>query len=315
MLKIAIETSYTEKFAWVDSYWARLFMQQVFSVHDIELVRVSVNKFNERKKCFVEYIVLNDRWKSTTIKKKYIPDIIRSRKWVGVTHKYEVLKDFVIVPSQKISTLSNDKFENYKFTQKYQPFTAILSSFFDNKTIQQSFKDIIVIKPIRASWWKWICLTTLPELFKKRKKYYGLEELYIVQQFKDFSKWYPWICNSNHDIRFMFAGDKIIEITLRIPKKWDFRSNIWSGWTQKNLQKAKIPKDLLSLSKQIYKDLHLDGKDIFSMDFAYCKKEKRWYLLEINASPGTWFYQTDKKILMSICRGLVLFFKKISPKK
>ena len=33
------------------------------------------------------------------------------------------------------------------------------------------------------------------------------------------------------------------------------------------------------------------------MDFAYCKNDKKRYLLEINASPGTWYYQTDKKKL------------------
>jgi glutathione synthase/RimK-type ligase-like ATP-grasp enzyme len=142
-----------------------------------------------------------------------------------------------------------------------------------------------------------------------------LEELYIIQQFKDFTKWYPWICTGNHDVRFMFAGNKIIEITLRVPKKWDFRSNIWSGGIQKNLSKQQIPKDLLLLSKKIYKDLNLDWTDIFSMDFAYCKKEKQRYLLEINASPGTWYYQIDKKVLTSICRWFVSFFKSIDVAK
>lgn len=51
------------------------------------------------------------------------------------------------------------------------------------------------------------------------------------------------------------------------------------------------------------------------MDFAYCKNDKKRYLLEINASPGTWYYQTDKKKLTIICRGLVNFFKKIYTNK
>lgn len=290
-------------------------MQYFFAANGIEIVRVSRNKFDKKKQCFIEYNILDAVGKNTTIPKKYIPDIIRSRKWNAIIHKYDMLKKFLIIPSEKISMIGNEKFENYKFTQKYQPFTALLSSFFCNKTIQKTFKGKIVLKPIRANGGKWIVLTTVPELLKKRKKYHWLDELYIVQQFKDFSKGYPWICPGNHDVRFMFAGNKIIEITLRIPKKWDFRSNLWSGGTQQNIQKNKIPKELLSLSKKIYKDLHLDGKDIFSMDFAYCKKEKQWYLLEINASPGTWYYQTDKKILSTICRGLVRFFKTIAPVK
>lgn len=226
-----------------------------------------MDKFNKKLHCFVEYNTITPTWKNITIKKNYIPDIIRNRKSMAIRYKYETCKNFLITPSEKIYALGNDKFENYKFTEKYQPFTVLLSSFFCNTTIQKSFKNKIVIKLIRANWGKWIILTTVPELLKKRKKYHWLEELYIVQQFKDFGKWYPWICTGNHDVRFMFAGNKIIEITLRIPKKWDFRSNIWSGGTQKNLPKNKIPNTLFSLSKKIYKDLNLDGKDIFFYGF------------------------------------------------
>lgn len=312
MLKIAIETWYTNIFKWIDRYWARMFMQEFFSAHGIELVRVSSNKFDEKKQCFVEYNILDTHWITKTIKKKYTPDIIRNRRWMAITHKYDIFRNFLVIPSKKISIIGNEKFENYKFTQKYQPFTALLSSFLCNKSIQKSFKGKIVIKPIRANGWKWIILTTVPELLKKRKKYHGLDELYIVQQFKDFTKGCPWICTGNHDVRFMFAGNKIIEITLRIPKKWDFRSNLWSWGVQENIQKNMVPKELLSLSKKIYKDLQLDNRDIFSMDFAYCKKEKQRYLLEINASPGTWYYQTDKKILKKICAGLTKFFLELS---
>lgn len=308
MLKIAIEMWYTNQFSWFDEYWARLFMQDFFSKYSIELVRVSINKFNQKKQYFTEYNIFDNTWKNFIIRKKYIPDIIRSRKWMAVHHKHDTFKNFILVPSQKISIIWNEKFENYKYAEKYQPFTTLLSSFFWSKNIQKTFNNKIVLKPIRANGWKWIVLTTVPELLKKRKKYNGLEELYIVQQFKDFSKWYPWICTCNHDIRLMFAGKNIIEITLRTPKKWDFRSNIWSWGTQKNLQKGQIPKDLLALSIQIYKDLNLDNTDIFSMDFAYCKKDKQRYLLEINSCPGTRYYQEDKNILKSIYLWLVNFF-------
>ncbi len=310
MLKVAIETGYTKKIWWVDMYWSRLFMQNIFSTHAIELVRVSINTFNKAKQYFTEYNKIADDWTYITIKKKYIPDVIRSRKGMATIYKYELLKKFTTIPSKKISLIGNEKNENYMFLKKYQPFTSLLSSFFWNKTIQKSFKNKIVIKPIRANGWKWIILTTVPELLKKRKKYEWLESLYIVQQYKDFTKWYPWICTNNHDIRLMFAGKKIIEITLRIPKKWDFRSNLWSWWTQYNLLKSSIPKELLVVSKNIYKDLDINDKNIFSMDFAYCKKDKQRYLLEINASPWTWYYQTDQKILKKICIWFINFFKK-----
>lgn len=311
MLKIAIETWYTTNFSWTDIYGTRFFMQKYFQKHDIELVRVSINHFNNKKQYFKEYNMYDTQWKNKRIKEKYIPDIIRSRRWMAAYHKYETLHNFLIVPSKKITILGNDKYETYKFLSKYQPFTTLLSSFFNKKSIQKSFKGKIVIKPIRANSGKWISLTTVPELLKKTKKYHWLEKLFIVQEFKDFTWWYPWICSSNHDVRLMFAGKKIIENTLRIPKKWDFRSNLWLWWTQVLLHNKQIPKDLLLLSKKIYKDLKIHDNNIFSIDFAYCKKEKKRYLIEINASPGTWYYQTDNKKLAIICRGLVNFFKKI----
>jgi glutathione synthase/RimK-type ligase-like ATP-grasp enzyme len=70
---------------------------------------------------------------------------------MAVTHKYDTFKKFITIPSKKISIIGNDKFENYKFLSDYQPFTALLSSFLDNKLIQKTFKNKIVIKPIRAN--------------------------------------------------------------------------------------------------------------------------------------------------------------------
>ena len=309
MIKVAIDTWYHNKFSWTDHYGSRIFMQKLFKKHDIELVRVSINKFNNKQDFFKEYNTFDSNGNNKTIKKKYTPDIIRNRKWMWAYHKYSTFKNIATTPSEKIMIISNDKFEIYKFTTEFQPFTSLLSTFFGNKTIQKWFRNKIVLKPIRANSGKWIVLTTVKELLKKRKKYIWLEELYIVQQYKNFSTWYPKICSSTHDVRFMFAGKKIIESTLRIPKKWDFRSNVWLGGKQYLLEKKQIPKELLSLTKKIYKKLGIDDTNIFSMDFAYCKNDKRRYLLEINASPGTWYYQINQKKLAIICRGLVKFFK------
>jgi glutathione synthase/RimK-type ligase-like ATP-grasp enzyme len=274
MLKVAIENGYNIRYTAFDEFGARFFMQKIFHEYGIELVRVSINRFNEKKQCFDEYNIIDWNGNNILIKKPYIPDIIRIRKWTGIKHKYETLKNFTIVPSEKVAHIGDDKFENYRFTKKHQPTTFLLSWFFNNSSIQKQFSDTIVLKPIRSNWGKWIILTTTKELLQNKKRYRWLDELYIVQQFKDFGKWCPEICTGNHDIRLMFAWNKIIEITLRIPKKWDFRSNIWSWGKQIPLQKKQLPKELLLLSKKIYKELKLDGNDILSMDFANCKQEK-----------------------------------------
>jgi glutathione synthase/RimK-type ligase-like ATP-grasp enzyme len=284
-------------------------MQYFFQSYGLELVRVSINKFNKRQWYFTEYHIFDSTGKNIMVKKPYKPDIIWIRKWGEICHKFETFHNFLLIPSQKIVTLWNDKFDQYQFLHTYQPYTSLLSAFFNNKSIQKLFSGKVVLKPIRSSWWKWIQLTTVNTLLKEKEKYAWLEKLYIVQQFKDFSKWYPWIVKGIHDVRFMFAGKNIIETTCRIPKPWGFKSNVSDWGTVIALKKSQIPKQLLSLSKKIYKDLHIQDDNIFSMDFSYCSSEKKRYLIEINSSPWTWTSRyRDIKILKSIYKGLVSFF-------
>jgi hypothetical protein len=56
---------------------------------------------------------------------------------MGAYYKYHTFKNIPTTPSKKIMIISNDKFEIYKFTSEFQPFTSLLSTFFGNKTIQK----------------------------------------------------------------------------------------------------------------------------------------------------------------------------------
>jgi len=54
----------------------------------------------------------------------------------------------------------------------------------------------------------------------------------------------------------------------------------------------------------------VSSNDICSFDFAYCKDENKWYLLEINFSPGIWFPETDKNWQQIYYESLAKFFLK-----
>ncbi|MFZ2151223.1 MAG: hypothetical protein WAZ12_02560 [Candidatus Absconditicoccaceae bacterium] len=314
MLNLAIETGYNYTLNGKDKFGARLYLQQFFKKIGIKVVRVSINKFNKEKGMFDEYNILDDNGNNLLVNKSIKPDILWIRNLSYILYKHNILKKFIIVPSIKISIIGHDKMENFKFLEKYQPMTCLLKDFLENTEIQKKFTGKVVLKPIRANGGKGIKLFNKKDLIKKNNQYEGLGELFIVQEFKDFSKGFGNITKGVHDLRLMFAGKKIIEITLREPKKGDFRSNIGSGGKQIFLDKSQIPKDLLRLAKKIYIDIDIDDNNIFSMDFAYCKKENKWYLLEINSSPGTRFYQTDKNVLKKIFKGLAKFFINLTKK-
>lgn len=312
MLNIAIDSWHYEKSKWHDRYGAKYFMQEYFKQHGINLARCSFHNYNGEKKCFNWYDKVTIKWVHKHINKPFYPDIIWNRKNSWTAYKYDLLASHTITPCKKIADIWNDKYENYLFLKEYQPTTFLLSTFFRNKDAQTILWDKIVVKPIRSNWWRWILLTDIPALIKDRQHYLWLEDLYIVQSFKDFSWWYLWLVEWNHDIRCMFAWKNIIETTLRIPKKWDFRSNIGSWWKQKFISNSKIPPLLKHIIHDIYTRLNIQDTNIFSMDFAYCKKENKRYLLEINTSPGTRYYQTNKKHLQSICTWLLNFFLSLS---
>ena len=56
MLKVAIENSYIDTYKGKDEFGNKLFMQELFKNHNIELVRVSVNKLTTSN-TFSEYNV------------------------------------------------------------------------------------------------------------------------------------------------------------------------------------------------------------------------------------------------------------------
>jgi glutathione synthase/RimK-type ligase-like ATP-grasp enzyme len=56
-----------------------------------------------------------------------------------------------LIPDRRIIELSLNKYVDYLFLGEFMPYTTILSSFFQNTTIQEKFGDKIVLKPINSN--------------------------------------------------------------------------------------------------------------------------------------------------------------------
>jgi len=50
----------------------------------------------------------------------------------------------------------------------------------------------------------------------------------------------------------------------------------------------------LEICELAQRDLKIDSADIYSLDFAYCTDDARWYLIELNSAPGIRFPNEDK---------------------
>lgn len=280
--------------------------------HDLQLVRVNPLFFNKKTGYFSKFFDFNEKGKFVAINKKCKPDMLRFRIKDWNLFYQDLFKKFKMLPDFKITHLSADKYEMALYLGKYQPATCLLSDFFDNKQIQKDTANKIVIKPIRSNWWKWILLFSKKELLKQREKFLWLENLYIVQEFKDFDKWYPWIVEGIHDVRLVFVWNKLSFSMVRQPAKWNFKSNIWSGWRAWWLPIQQIPKKLLLLAHTIQKELAIENKkSLYTLDFAYSVKEQKWYLLELNFSPWLWLGKDCERDLQKYFTDLWSLFKKI----
>jgi glutathione synthase/RimK-type ligase-like ATP-grasp enzyme len=145
-------------------------------------------------------------------------------------------------------------------------------------------------------------------LLENREKYIWLEKLFIVQEFKNFSNWYKNLIEWTHDIRLAFAGDEFLYCIVRQPKLGDFRSNISAWWSRFLLEENSIPNELWKLTEAIKQNIQYYKNSIFSLDFAFCAEEERWFLMESNYSPGM-RYSQYKEHWIECFNKISLFFK------
>ena len=258
-------------------------MLKFFRKHSVELSLISYNFYDAEKKCFTQYVDIEH---TKIITKEYKPDVIWKRVeiWNYYTH-HIIGKSYPIIPSENIFSLSGNKYESYLFFKKYQARTQLLTTFFSNTGVQESFANDVVLKPLRGSWWRQVEFMKKKDLLKNRENYEITKNTYIIQEYKDFTQWYPGLVSWNHDLRLCYISGKLSFAYMRESQDGSLLSNIHTGGKGYGITKTDIPKDLVYLTDEIIQSI--GDITLFSLDFGYCLSENRWYLIELNAIPWT----------------------------
>ena len=116
---------------------------------------------------------------------------------------------------------------------------------------------------------------------------------HLVQNFQEFTGGYPGLVEGNHDVRLVFKGREPFMNYIRKPAEGSLKSNIAGGGSQLTVAMNEIPQELFDISAKVQDRLGIRHNDLYSFDFAYCSKDKRPYLIEINSAPGIWFPDED----------------------
>ncbi len=298
MKKVAILTNYRDTYLISDTLkLAFIELTRVFRDHGLDLKRVSIHSFDAENKRFLDYVDLDSGGEFKIFYEPFTPDIIWNRSEDNFLYSSALLGDiFPIFPSLKLISIASDKYETSLFLKKYQPHTLLLKDFLRSELPRENLSDRVVLKPIRSSSGKWITFPQKVELLKSKLDYVGLEWLYIVQEFKDFSRGIPWLVNWIHDVRLVYIGWFFSHSTIRTPAKWSMKSNVGSGGSESFLAKERVPRELFVLAEDVLRLLDIGTNNILSIDFWYVEDEKKWYVFEINHTPGVFFWDMGSEL-------------------
>lgn len=288
MIKVWILTWYWDTYAKDEKYHGTYFrMQESFARMWIDLRRVSYNFF-EWKEFLSSIRFTNDDFEYMS--ESFTPDLIW-RKVSEWTRYFSEKFEGRIISSFRLADISWDKFETYLYLNQFQPRSHLLSNFFKNSSAQKEYWDKIVLKPISGFGGEWIELLEKESLLKLEDAYKGISKKYLVQEYLDFSTWYPWLVDWIHDLRVVYFANKYIYATIRQPATWSFKSNIALWGSLRGLRIWDVPQEVLDLCDDIIEQLWVTSRDFISLDFGYCFEHKRWYLFEVNSSP--WLYHEE----------------------
>jgi|GEM_PF-2354032 len=312
MKKVAILTNYLESYQKNEFYFeSEKLLKEVLFEHNIELVYVTHYYYDKNAGHFTEHVrVGNSDMKMC--KEPYTPDLV----WVKTPWTLEYLTDlfkdapFVLTPTLRLKKIESDKYQMFRYLEKFQPYTMLLTSYYFYLHLQKKFGDMVVVKPVTGSGGYGINFYTKDEIASMDvfEKYKGMEALHIVQDYKNFSHGYPGIVEGNHDLRVAFLGDMPSFSVIRSPQKGSLKSNVASGGRQFSIPLKDVPKQVMEMCKEIQESLKVSPFDSYSFDFGYCLDEDKWYLIEINSAPGIWFPDEDLSYQYKFFHDLGTYF-------
>ena len=131
----------------------------------------------------------------------------------------------------------------------------------------------------------------------------------IVQEFIDSSGGIPGISNKAHDLRLVFAGDKLVYAYIREPMDGSFLANVSQGGILTIVPVENIPSSLSPIIQAVNETFRSFSNRIFSIDIMFDEYLNPW-IVELNSMPGLFFTAEEKPYIVKLYRELVKMFKK-----
>jgi glutathione synthase/RimK-type ligase-like ATP-grasp enzyme len=229
-----------------------------------------------------EFNLENKRWNKIF---NIVPDLILDKARnsdESLNYKKKISRKFKLINDLELNLILNNKEKQTKLFSKFMPKTFLPKNLEEIKKIKSQLTGKVVVKPIRGSGGEGIEIIPVQKLNRTGK---------IVQEFIETSGGIKGV--KRHDLRLIIINGEIVIPIVRHSE--GLFCNVNKGAKIKFLDVKEIPKEIIEMSSKIDKRFSKFVPRFYSIDF-FVSSTGKAYLIELNLSPGFFFYQNNSNV-------------------
>jgi glutathione synthase/RimK-type ligase-like ATP-grasp enzyme len=192
--------------------------------------------------------------------------------------------DLPHITDKDVGAICNDKARTHEVAGDLQPQTRIIASRDELATLGEldNGSGMVALKSFNGFGGEEVWIGKISEL----GQHIALPEFpLLAQEFIESDKGVPGLTDGRHDVRILILNGTALGGSIRTPQPGGLLSNTHQGGTMRMLALVELPKELLAFAAQV--DARLPQKPrLYAADFMYSAPLGRWFLIELNGSPG-----------------------------
>ncbi|MEA2007352.1 MAG: ATP-grasp domain-containing protein [Patescibacteria group bacterium] len=212
-----------------------------------------------------------------------VPNVIYDKTPFHICEKLKedrrkISRIFTFINDLALSELMSDKWLTYQKFKIYSPKTVLIEKGDDLGKIKSLDCEKIILKPLSGSGGSGIEIVDHEKISNKQFPY-------IAQELITTNTGIKGIVDGPHDLRVIIKDDKLIYSYVRIPSRGRLLANLSQGAKIKVIDIENLPTQIPEIASHISKKLENFHHKLYSIDFAFDKKNKPW-IIEMNSRPG-----------------------------
>ncbi|MDD5083843.1 MAG: hypothetical protein PHT88_02790 [Candidatus Moranbacteria bacterium] len=275
---------------------------------NIRMYRASYQWYDHEKRVFEHAWTYEGKCGGWKMVSGIRPDLIYDKTKSGSEAqqaKEHISEDYSFINDLNFTKIIDNKFVTSLIFPKWSKKNWFVKTKADiRKLLPELQSNKIVIKPISESGGKGIHIIDKKDLADL--VFCGEN---IVQEFIDSSGGVPGISGKAHDLRLVFAGDKLIYAYIREPKDGSLLANVLQGGALTIVPIEQIPASLDPIVSAVNETFRSFSNRIFSIDVMFDECSNPW-IVELNSMPGLFFTTEEKPYMAKLYRELVKMFKR-----